>query len=606
MNIKLYLLLIVLLLFVTCEKLHYKPSDEVNFQHIDKPSNDLIIDLKNPTDTLGVWGLLNIKYKFDTNYRQLENIFVYLDTVLLQNVLYDSLFLLNSFDFNDGLHELKIVIISQSGSGSLSDELGMETLKDSVMIPFVIDNAPLSSVQITSIIPSQSVLYLNWQKYPRFNFDEYRIYRHDNSLVAIIKDRNITSVKDIDYLGGSISYKIRVIAKNNYIDSQYFQFQDSGSKILHLQNNNNENITITWNRCKYDSAFASYILERNIYNWDPIRTITSITDTSFTDTEFYFGDYIYYRIKAISNSGYTYTFQDSFTYYGSKIENFSSLKYIPNTRYIYLMPNGDIYDADNLQIINSLDNTTYSNFTIDDLGNRAYCKINKSGVGNDLYICEIDPVSLAIIDTFYTPDIVGYNSIVGNMFAARDGKIFYEGYTYSSPTMYGDATFLIDVNTGQQIAKKSGNYIFAPQIRRIHPLNSYVFMKDYEYYLYSVGSSFFGILPFTSGNHFTFYETDKYITTTNNIVEVKELSTSGVVSSFSIQYDLNNPLIDPENGFLGGYTLQDNTYRVYDLSDGSIKYQLNIVTNNTYHMDDYWHGNKTLFSQRGFAIKMDY
>ncbi len=609
LKILILLLSISLITIFSCDILKYNPSEQDNYHEIADAPIDTTTILIAENDTMLVWGEKNLNYSLDLQGKQIDSIICMLDSTILfiDNNNNRKFIRLNSEQFSDGIHCIKFIIKMRvkSGNGSLADRFNREYFKVVSEQKFYINivNYLPNPIQIQQMGVESGYLTIRWPKYSKQNFQEYRIYYgYSGYLVKTINDCSITMYQDSLFLGGLCRYRIDIKVADKIVQGIERNYSDEYPDINFISQVDSHKIEIKWNTSKYYAAYNKYILFRRIkYNAsNEIYETYNINDTTFIDSIFIFGTQIQYRLGIYRNNGtggMQSDWEDNEFTYGDTLESFIDIDYIPSKNLIYLHNerNGygtEIRDGTTLHLVNSSAKHIFQDYE----GNRAFIH------GNDGIFYEIDPVSLVTINTFNSFNFVGYTSYVGEIAACENGYLFYEGALYSSPTWYGDATFLLNVDTGQLIdlIRSYQTWGFC-RIKATYKTGEYIVLWCNGDYLYKIENNSFVRMNPVEPEYFAFYQGhNSYIYTINTSIEIRNLSDNSLINSFSIEDPLLKPTIDPATGYLGGYT--PGNYRIYDLNTGTKIKEIKI------NGGTYWLRNSILFCFNNgyYYMKLNY
>jgi len=206
--------LIYFLILSSCE---FNPG-EIKETYVEKPSEEVPMigfELTPETDTLRLFEPVTIKYKFDASPRKVHWVEFSFDGVVLLHREYE---LDNSLEMNinphlygEGLHTLKIMVVTSSNSGSIADKVQAEGYSYQLEWPVLIDFTPPKPLKILSVTQQPGGAIVKWEKFSHASFKNYTLdkipfFENISSNIAVITDRNTTQFFDTDYLEGENVY----------------------------------------------------------------------------------------------------------------------------------------------------------------------------------------------------------------------------------------------------------------------------------------------------------------------------------------------------------------------------------------------------------------
>jgi hypothetical protein len=147
-------------------------------------------------------------------------------------------FTLNPFTIGTGTYKLKVEYNWATGTGSLADKNGLETLSLWREITVIIDVDPPPTIQIT-IDTLNGALTLHWKPYIKWNFVSYTIYKefapennypYSNRPPVVILDSATSQWTDPDYIGGYARYRIETkAASTSYGDLKSYYWMPTAT-----------------------------------------------------------------------------------------------------------------------------------------------------------------------------------------------------------------------------------------------------------------------------------------------------------------------------------------------------------------------------------------
>jgi hypothetical protein len=621
--LKYFLLLTACLLFNSCNDLIYSPEKE-NYVNVPIPQTKMTIDLSNAGDTTYVFGKIDFHFTTDTKGKIFSHIVVYIDSTI-DGYSYDmSLYTLNSAPYSFGPHKLRMDVWAKSGSGSLADHAGAEYIVCSSHWDLFIDNRVFNDkVLIDSCFCENGSLSITWKKYPFYNFVSYTIlwaYSDTNGnasyfdLLATVKDRNTLSIKDTTYAGGPRQYKLVINAYNGSSVTSFTSpakyFNDRVSDISCIVQVDKNTTKIVCSRIKYYNNISKVTLKRIYTSYESIVVADhSPDDTVFFDTPG-FGYNVTYTLNysgpyhAIGSSA-----PKSF-FMGNSFPAFNDLIYNQNLNSYYVLSgyNGalktDRLDPVTLNKLASCSGTVIPSNS----GSIAYG--NGFGLSTDPYphsFTKVNPLTLQPEGSaVYTDKYVGYYSTNTTFTPLESGLLFYVGYRFKDPTLYGyGANILFDPGLPAMIGKDSTSDSYDMgliQISAKTPEGEYIIPPG-SHGLYAVQiRTLYKMGTLTSGPYIFSQTGKEYICTGNSAISFYKCSNMSLIKSFPLtDAALLYPNIDPSTGYLGGY--YNGKYKIYDLNNGNLINEIQLPSD-PYLVGKYYLYNSTLFCNYGFSMNL--
>lgn len=181
-------------------------------------------------------------------------------------------------DLKTGSYELKIVITTNSGTGSLADKSGTETVQLWKTWPLVIDVDP-PPVPVLTQTEQNGFVKLSWTPFTKKTFKSYNFSisspGHQN---ITITDPNKTSFIDSAYLVGYRTYSIststnRTTSYGNLIEVS------SQQEITMALNSADTSIAVSWRKPKFPGNFKDVVIMEGTTER---KVVTNANDTTAT------------------------------------------------------------------------------------------------------------------------------------------------------------------------------------------------------------------------------------------------------------------------------------------------------------------------------------
>ncbi|MDD5766123.1 MAG: hypothetical protein PHW79_07765 [Candidatus Marinimicrobia bacterium] len=513
-------------------------------------------------------------------------------------------FLFDTGKYTDGTYTMTIDLYVSTNSGSLADVSKVEAIHAWRELKVIIDNSTPSQVQIQTTSPFSGGLTITWQKYPKRNFAKYVLYRYqvdegyyDNGTkLTEILSSDVTTFNDLTYFGQSAAYKIIIYTQNGKNISHSVECQYKSVKVNSTRGLTDGRLEMKWNSCYFSEKFAYYQLYRGE---DLIVQLSEIKDTVFIDSLAYFDYQNKYRLVTVSKmSGVTMThslraasgvpLKD-----GDKFIYPNNVTYIPQTDSYYLDKISKVYRLDaNTMAIQAMKyiEDSRGGFCISADGSTAYMSANTN-------IFEIDPVTLNVLDTIVTTDIIGYESHpCQTLHLSLTNWLIYPGYTLTANNIYMvDRVFILDMSQRKIVGEAPLNGIeyevnisndgkMISIFDRIFQLNTNQ-PPDYDY---------------ISQQTVAFMPTDEfYLTESDGVIHVRRLTDHAVVDSWNTPTEsIIRLCVDPVTGYIGCQAY--NTFFIYDPNSHALLKQIHIRN------DRYFLRNSILFSSEGYYLPLTF
>jgi hypothetical protein len=189
----------------------YDPHGDSFKEIIQKEPTPLSLNFFSNQDTVLLRGALNLGFEFPAN-KDLVYYKLYLDDILIrEDKCCPYSVYLDSRNYANGFHNLKLELYQKTNSNSLADKLDAEAFVFSYVKPAFIDNTQLTSdaIKISDIGIEDSLLYIEWTPYTGRGFKSYRISdRYSSINEVIIIDQNLNRLNIDQYTGGLIELQV--------------------------------------------------------------------------------------------------------------------------------------------------------------------------------------------------------------------------------------------------------------------------------------------------------------------------------------------------------------------------------------------------------------
>lgn len=603
-----------------CDILLFEPNDEP-YSEVNKPTTNISIDLVNVKDTIKAANITQVNYSIDFKEKQKHSILFFVDTTLIGDYVYynNQVVNIDTRQFSDGLHNLKVIAVAKSSGRSLAAILQSEFVFLERNYPILIHNSiPTEPFKINSILTSKDGVKIKWDKFNYANFDHYELnveyfdiktgywYGYKEK----VTDAEINEYVDELYSGGEVRYTVNLSTKNGLVQGEEYQFEDKPSSIIATETITDSTLAVKWNKCKYPKYFTRYEIF-DTYLDKTLEIIENINDTTKT-IPLYFGNKKHLKMITVKTSD-KYTIKShsegEIVFQGNETVGYSKLQVVPELNSIYL---------DGHKTTHRLDINTFEVLATYD-GNVNISPDGKLAFGYGLEISvptlekayEIDPLTLEnkskiVLEQFPNAIILplndrktlvnGYTSVEGKRgfsIVELDNKTIidekfnlekykYEGYYFVNIAQDGKTFFgHISRNDGDKKSQTGVYYLESEKLNRGACWNAH-------WNLYAVDEGFFA---FTK-------DSESIMRLYQNEITVWDCKTGEIKKVFNPEFICSNITVDKITGNIG----LRGAYGDYYIYTEEFKRIKKIKTSNIYNPKLV---NSTLFSGVGTYIKLD-
>jgi hypothetical protein len=279
------------ILVFACE---YEPQKEYYVDLNTDTFGNIAINLLDQPDTFNLMQETEFTYALSIEEGQLvRTTDIYVDDELIYSVGgKNGSFNLFPLDYATGIHHLRFDVKTTTGTGSLGDLSGVESLYYTREWVFTTDHTPPQSLEITKISEFNGKLKVEWTKNEHMNFQHYSIRRIlYNSIDNLPQERVIAEFFDHDtnwffddsYVGGQVTYFIDNWAMNTTAQGIPKSFYGSYPVFL-SKTNVGDRLTLTWNPVTFTGNFSHYEITSTFGGSYPTVLFSSdnVNDTIFT------------------------------------------------------------------------------------------------------------------------------------------------------------------------------------------------------------------------------------------------------------------------------------------------------------------------------------
>lgn len=255
------------LIFSSCEfetdKVWNRPVDPDAGPPLITP---VYLDLEEDT----VW-LLNgreISFRFISSMQEIRGVEFLIDGILSSSYLSDEgVYILDHANLQEGIHTLRIDLVTSSGTGSLADLVGTEGyIFSKSWVLYVIKDY---NTELAATV-KEGCLSFSWKDYPASDFIEFVIYRELGYNNRVEAGRSTTTeFTDCSYVGEGASYYIEMTRKNSDPVQWGHVSLDRELPGLKFSATRENEYTLSWSESKYYGAAGLFILSMcSIPEWN--------------------------------------------------------------------------------------------------------------------------------------------------------------------------------------------------------------------------------------------------------------------------------------------------------------------------------------------------
>jgi hypothetical protein len=258
-----------------------------------------------------------------------------------------------------GVETMTMVVTTNSNTGSLADLLGTEGLVFQHSWEVLLDGGNPIPVEITNIENKNGVLEIEWEKYERFNFQKYILYKNfgevewegEKHKIAEINNQEIHRFADSSFVGGTGIYWVEIYASNQKAVSQRQRF-DYPFPQLDTSWVSGGTARFSWNKNDFYNAVKKITLTMPDYYPKPDGVLFStenLKDTAVVVDNLRFGSETEYTLSFYPKSDIS-IYQDNqiarsvLTFgTGKSIPEFSKILGSPKHDNVYLYWDGTVF-----------------------------------------------------------------------------------------------------------------------------------------------------------------------------------------------------------------------------------------------------------------------
>jgi hypothetical protein len=282
--------------------------DDEPFTEVDPTPAAFTVDLAE-ADTVGLWGTAAVAFQYEG--RPVGSVEVFLGDRLVAEREGPGPVEIETAGLADGPYPLRVRARASSGTGSLADKLGRETVVSEAERVAVVDNAPVEPVDGLTTTVEDGLLALRWERYGRYNFESYtvrqRTRRHGAWQTRRQTDgRDQTVWADPTYLGGPTTYQVVLRARGEAVGIDPLEVSYPTPRLVEAVREGEGQARIAWTASLFPGAFQRYVLARSgrYGTGEVVRETDAVDDTvAVVPADDVFGQPARYTLTTEGRSG---------------------------------------------------------------------------------------------------------------------------------------------------------------------------------------------------------------------------------------------------------------------------------------------------------------
>jgi len=273
-------------------------TDEVYNTPVDKnttPPEIQTVELNLGEDSVFLYDYNLISFSFKSNLQSIEGVEFLIDGVSKSVLLSDNgIVNINDNSLDEGVHSLELRIYTHTGSGSIADQVNMESYAFSNSWVLVVSH--LWNRYLYSGV-KDGILRISSPEYKNPDLNGYVLYRVSGLGYLIEIDRSTDPViADNGYIGEGGMYWIKALTSNGeLIDMGYIHIAREYNIPTCTYDNDGKPV-YSWKKPKYYGAIKTI----QLYEYDiKILETSNMNDTSLIEPSFVFGKKLNLTLKMI-------------------------------------------------------------------------------------------------------------------------------------------------------------------------------------------------------------------------------------------------------------------------------------------------------------------
>ncbi|MBW6537885.1 MAG: hypothetical protein K0B11_22955, partial [Mariniphaga sp.] len=345
-----YLPLLLVILIAGIASCEYQLNSE-NFREIAPPDTTQTINVSlSPFETQYMFTIpAYVTYDLNTFGLTVYNVGFFVgEQSIHQGNTQTGNFMFEPSPWGIGVETMTMVVTTNTNTGSLADLLGVEGLVFQHSWEVLLDGGNPIPVEITSIENKNGVLEIEWEKYERFNFQKYILYKNfgevewegEKHKIAEINNQEIHRFADSSFVGETGIYWVEIYASNQKAVSQRQRF-DHPFPQLDTTWVSGGSARFTWTKNDFYNAVEKVTLSMPDYYPNPDIVLFSsenLNDTAVVVDNLRFGSETDYTLSFYPKSNIR-IYQDN--QIACSVINFGTGKSIPEFSKILGSPKHD-------------------------------------------------------------------------------------------------------------------------------------------------------------------------------------------------------------------------------------------------------------------------
>ncbi|MBB6610548.1 hypothetical protein H7F15_05830 [Pontibacter sp. Tf4] len=570
-----FLFTICSLLLISCD---YSPSGSHYEEVSPTPNTAITLNLDESGDTLYARGSVSYNFTINTVGKHLYEYRMQFDgQTVLQNFEKSGSISFDTKHLTDGIHELKLLVQTGSGTGSLADKTGAERLEAYRTWVMVIDNAPPAAINIAKVYAEDGTLKITWDKYQRRYLKKIHLYRYadyGDEVRRVSYGPNDTLGYDTEYIGGSVSYMLGAEdVSGNITYGNRVPFTAPTPKLKSYKYENTNDLVLTISTNKFYNNFGKRRIELSAHDIHRKFETTNVNDSIITFKDLPFGtSFNFYLNTTPENTENANMFS---VWHSSVIPGFGSensfgplefTAFTPATNLFYHHKGASIknIDATTMQVISSA-SYNIGSFTISNNGKYLYVSVWPN------QILQLDPQSLSVINTFNLNELIPKQSYDYVYLTATNTNRLLINYIRRSGT---NVSHVFDMNTGTLELTNTNSTL--PAYNSISPDGQMITSPNYLYQKDSSEEWVKTYTPNVTYSELIYHPTEPlYTLYGNQTLPFYSTTTGAVVKSFTMDAGVYFSRIDPATGYV---TASDSEYLyIYDINRNVLLKKIRVV-----------------------------
>lgn len=239
------------------------------------PPGISVVKLDLEADTVFAYSGRTVSFQFVSDDQAIQGAKLLIDDVVVDSVESDhgTMTFINWYVPN-GIHKLTLQIYTASGTGSISDKLGGESLIMAQNWVLLMDDTRSDNTHCRA---ENGFLKVYWERYKAMDFAAYVVV-HANTTIAEIKSPTQTHYIDSTYVGEPGSYTVYIKLTNGTLLGWGAFSVPNALPTLRLSATPENEYRVLWNKCTYYNAISKF---KFVLNSTIVSESLNLEDTTF-------------------------------------------------------------------------------------------------------------------------------------------------------------------------------------------------------------------------------------------------------------------------------------------------------------------------------------